>query len=73
MYDVFLDWLLSVIDSLPSVDHFTVPAAVYDGIDNMVSLLGYYMPYYLYQPLITFILSLTAFRIVYAIYMQIKK
>ena len=73
MYNFVLEWLLKIIDLLPSVDSFNIPDAVYDGIDNMTSLLGYFMPYYLYKPLLFFILSLTAFRITYAIYMQIKK
>ena len=73
MFDFVLDWLLKVIDSLPSVDNFYVPDSVYDGIDNMTSLLGYFMPFELYRPLLMFILSLTVFRISYAIYMQIKK
>ena len=68
-----IEWLLSVIEKLPDVDGFSVPDEVYDGIDNMTNLLGYFMPFKLYEPLLLFILSLTAFRIVYAIYMRIKK
>lgn len=73
MDNYIISWILFVIDSLPEVVSFTIPSVVYDGIDNMTALLGYFMPYDYYEPLILFILSLTAFRIVYAIYMRIKK
>ena len=68
-----IDWFLSVIEKLPDVDSFSVPSEIYNGIDNITNLLGYFMPYNLYEPLLLFILSFTAFRIAYAIYMRRKK
>jgi len=68
-----LDWLLNVIDKLPAVESISIPSEVYLGIDKMTALLGYYMPADLYKPLFAFILSLTAFRIAYAVFMRIKK
>lgn len=65
--------LLDSIDKLPDVTSFNVPDGVYDGIQSIFSMVGWIMPYYLYLPLITFILSLTAFRIVYAVYLHFKR
>lgn len=69
----FYDTLISIIDLLPEVDPLTVPDVVTDGIQSIFSFVGWVMPYNLYSPLLTFILSLTAFRIVYAIYLNFKK
>lgn len=77
MLDTLLESLyniaLSAIDTLPEISAFTVPDSVYDGIGSIFSVIGVIMPYKLYLPLITFILSLTAFRIVYAVYIHFKK
>ena len=64
---------LNGINSLPDVDTFTVPDGVYSGIDSIFGFVGWVMPYSMYSPLITFILSLVAFRIAYAIYLHFKK
>ena len=71
--DFFSGVGLKAIDGLPDVDTFSVPNGVYDGIDTVFGFVGYIMPYSLYSPLITFILSLVAFRIAYAIYLHFKK
>lgn len=73
MDNKFLEWILHIIDSLPTVEGLNVPQGVYIGIGKMTALLGYFMPFDLYRPLFTFILAFTAFRITYSIYMRIKK
>lgn len=64
---------LEAIEALPTIEPFNVPDDVYDGIDIIFGFVGWLMPYSLYAPLITFILSLTAFRIAYAVYLHFKK
>lgn len=64
---------LEAIEILPTVEPFTVPDGVYNGIDTVFGFVGWLMPYSIYAPLITFILSLTAFRISYAVYLHFKK
>ncbi len=64
---------LKAIDALPEIEGFKIPQSVYDGITSIFSMVGWLMPYSLYAPLITFILSLTAFRISYAVYLHFKK
>lgn len=71
--EVFFNWLKHIIDMLPDIGNIYIPEGVYQGIDNMTSLLGLLMPFQLYKPLLTFILALTSFRITYAIYLQIRK
>lgn len=77
MIDKLLDSLynfsLNAIDGLPDVNGFNIPDVVYDGIGNIFQFVGLLMPYQVYLPLITFILSLTAFRIAYAVYLHFKK
>ena len=73
LIDSLCKLLLDSIDKLPEVTQFTVPDGVSEGIESMFSMVGWIMPYSLYIPLITFILSLTAFRIVYALYLHFKK
>lgn len=63
---------LNSIDNLPEIEGFNVPPQVNDGIGKMFSFVGWLMPYSIYAPLITFILSLTAFRISYAVYLHFK-
>lgn len=69
----FGNWFSYIIDMLPDLDNIYIPEGVYQGIDSMTSLLGLLMPFPLYRPLLMFILTLTAFRITYAIYLQIRK
>lgn len=64
---------LEAIEALPTIEPFSVPEDVYSGIDSIFTFVGWLMPYSLYAPLITFILSLTAFRIAYAVYLHFKK
>lgn len=71
--ETFSGFALQAIEALPTVEPFVVPDDVYDGIDTIFSFVGWLMPYSLYAPLITFILSLTAFRIAYAVYLHFKK
>ena len=73
LIDSFCRLLLNNIDSLPDMVSFDVPDGVYDGINSMMSFVGWLMPYSLYAPLIAFILALTSFRIFYAIYHHFKK
>ncbi len=77
MIDKLLESLYNLadkaIDSLPTIEGFTVPQSVYDGIGSIFSFVGWLMPYSVYSPLIVFILSLTAFRIFYAVYLHFKK
>mgnify|MGYP006990119646 CR=1 FL=1 len=69
LYSFFFD----AIDKLPDIDGFNVPEVVYDGIGKIFQFVGWLMPYRIYAPLITFILSLTAFRISYAVYLHFKR
>ena len=71
--DVFVNWFSYIIDKLPDMSKIYIPEGVYQGIDGMTSLLGLLMPFTLYKPLLSFILALTAFRITYAVYLQIRK
>lgn len=71
--EAFFNWFKHIIDMLPDIENIYIPEGVYQGIDNMTSLLGLLMPFQLYKPLLTFILTLTSFRITYAIYLQIRK
>lgn len=70
--DSITNGLLSVIDELPSVTSFHVPPSVYSGVDSIFSFVGWLMPYDIYYPLFAFIISLTVFRIFYAIYIHFK-
>lgn len=71
--DVSFGMFLKFLQILPTVPSFKPPAAFSDGLQDVFGFLGYFMPYSYYAPLITFILGLTAFRIVYAIYLVITK
>lgn len=73
LIDSLCKLLLDSIDKLPDVTKFSVPDGVYEGIDTMFACIGWLMPYHLYVPLITFILSLTTFRIFYAVYLHFKR
>lgn len=64
---------LNSIDNLPEIDGFNVPDVVYDGVGKIFQFVGWLMPYHIYLPLITFILSLASFRIAYAVYLHFKK
>lgn len=72
LLDSITNGLCSIIDGLPDVAAFTVPADVYWGIDSIFTFVGWLMPYSLYFPLLAFIVSLTVFRIFYAIYIHFK-
>lgn len=71
--DSLYNFSLNAIDSLPDVDGFNVPDVVYDGVGKIFQFVGWLMPYHIYLPLITFILSLASFRIAYAVYLHFKK
>ena len=73
LIDSICKLLLKAVDSLPEIEKFTIPDTIYDGIDTIFGFVGWVMPYSLYAPLILFILSLTAFRIAYAVYLHFKK
>lgn len=72
LLDSITNGLCSIIDSLPNVTTFHVPQEVYSGVDSIFSFIGWLMPYDLYFPLLAFIVSLTVFRIFYAIYIHFK-
>lgn len=72
LFDSITNGLCSIIDSLPSVTTFHVPQEVYSGVNSIFSFVGWLMPYDLYFPLLAFIVSLTVFRIFYAIYIHFK-
>ena len=72
LLDSITNGLCSVIDGLPSVTTFHVPQEVYSGVNSIFSFVGWLMPYDLYFPLLAFIVSLTVFRIFYAIYIHFK-
>lgn len=71
--DGFYDTLIAIIDLLPEVETLTIPDGVTAGIYSIMEFVGWIMPFDLYAPLLVFILSLTAFRIVYTIYLRFKK
>lgn len=73
LLEQFYNISLNAIDLLPEIEGFNVPSGVYDGIGKMFHFVGWLMPYNIYAPLITFILSFTAFRISYAVYLHFKK
>lgn len=72
LLDDITNGLCNIIDGLPDITVFTVPSDVYSGIDSIFSFVGWLMPYDLYFPLLAFIVSLTVFRIFYAIYIHFK-
>ena len=71
--DTLSKFALEAIEALPTIELFNVPDGVYNGIYTVFSFVGWLMPYEIYAPLVTFILSLTAFRIAYAVYLHFKK
>ena len=71
--DKFYDFLIAIIDKLPEVQSFTVPEVLESGLTKIFEFVGWRMPFSYYLPLMSFILSLTAFRIVYSIFMRFKK
>ncbi|MCM1328091.1 MAG: hypothetical protein NC253_01495 [Ruminococcus sp.] len=73
LMEKFYSLALSAIEKLPDIEGFNVPAEVNQGIGKIFQFVGWIMPYNLYAPLIIFILSLTSFRIVYAVYLHFKK
>lgn len=73
LLDSLYNLALNAIDGLPDIEGFNVPSEVYQGIGKIFQFVGWLMPYSIYSPLITFILSLTAFRISYAVYLHFKK
>lgn len=64
---------IKAINGLPAIEGFNVPPEVKQGVGKIFQFVGWLMPYSIYAPLITFILSLTAFRISYAVYLHFKK
>lgn len=73
LLDSLYNLALEAIDGLPEIEGFNVPSEVYQGIGKIFQFAGWLMPYDIYAPLVTFILSLTSFRIVYAVYLHFKK
>ena len=71
--DKFYDCLIAIIDKLPEVEAFTVPTVLESGLTKIFEFVGWLMPFSYYLPLMSFILSLTAFRISYSIFMRFKK
>ncbi len=70
---LFFRLFLGLLQALPTLPPLKPPVEFKTGLASVFQFLGYFMPYNLYAPLITFILGLTAFRIVYAIYLVITK
>lgn len=73
LIDIFFGSFLSLLQSLPKVPDFVIPDGVKQTFGDLISCVGYFMPYSLYQPLFTFIIALVSFRIIYAIYLVITK
>lgn len=73
LLDSFYNLTLKAIEDLPEIEGFNVPSEVYQGVGKIFQFVGWLMPYDIYAPLIIFILSLTSFRIVYAVYLHFKK
>lgn len=73
LLDSLYNFALNAIDGLPDIEGFNVPSEVYQGVGKIFQFVGWLMPYNIYSPLIIFILSLTSFRIVYAVYLHFKK
>lgn len=73
LFNSFYNFALNAIDSLPEIKGFNIPSELYVGIDKIFQFVGWLLPYRLYSPLIIFILSFTAFRISYAVYLHFKK
>lgn len=71
--DSLYNFALNSIENLPDIEVFNVPVEAYSGIGKIFKFVGWLMPYEIYSPLIFFILSLTSFRIVYAVYLHFKK
>lgn len=69
MYELYLN----IIKSLPDVEPLKPPEGFKAGLTNIFKLLGFVMPYKLYEPLIDFILALTAFRIAWAVFVTFKR
>lgn len=73
LLDSLYNFALKAIDELPDIEGFNVPSEVYQGVGKIFQFVGWLMPYRIYSPLIIFILSLTSFRIAYAVYLHFKK
>lgn len=73
LFDSLYNLSLGFIDNLPEIEGFDVPSVIYQGIGDIFNFVGWLMPYNIYSPLIIFILSLTSFRIYYAVYLHFKK
>lgn len=69
MYETYL----KIIGSLPDVEPLKPPEGFQQGVDNIFKLLGFIMPYKLYEPLLSFILALTSFRILWSIFITFRK
>ena len=73
LLDSLYNLALNAIYGLPDIEGFNVPSEVYQGVGEIFQFVGWLMPYNIYSPIIIFILSLTSFRIVYAVYLHFKK
>ncbi len=71
--DSFYEVIISLIDKLPDVPSLELPAETESALMMLFQFVGWLMPYAYYIPLMTFILGLTAFRIIYTIYLKFKK
>lgn len=69
MYEVYL----KILAALPDVDPLELPDGFSQGVQNIFKLLGFVMPYKLYEPLLSFILALTSFRIAWAVFITFRK
>jgi len=69
IYELYFD----IIKSLPDVKPLSPPEGFTKGLSSIFELMGFIMPYDLYEPLISFILALTAFRIVFFVFITFKR
>ena len=70
---MFKSAVIGLLHLLHDIPDIKPPQAFYDGLESVFGFLGWLMPYGYYAPLISFILALTAFRIVYNIILVVKK
>lgn len=73
IFDMIKSALIGLLHLLPDIPEIKPPQAFFDGLESVFGFIGWLMPYDYYAPLISFILALTAFRIVYNIILVIKK
>lgn len=69
MYELYI----KMIEALPDVEPLKSPDGFQQGIEDIFKLLGFVMPYNLYKPLLSFIMALTSFRILWAVFITFRK